>query len=111
MENPEPRCLWVPCGLPGHLRSVLFAVLLASFAACGGQQASEGQKPAASATASETPAKVQNAGKEADLATVTLAPQAEARLGIRTAAVEWRKVGRTRSYEIGRASCREECRL
>jgi RND family efflux transporter MFP subunit len=41
------------------------------------------------------PAKVANGVKESDLATVTLSPQAEQRLGIETAAVEKRQVART----------------
>jgi cobalt-zinc-cadmium efflux system membrane fusion protein len=56
---------------------------------CGGG----GGSPAKSAP----PAKVQNAQKEVDLATVTLTEQAEARLGIETVDVERRSVSRTRS--------------
>ena len=42
------------------------------------------------------PAKVANPTKESDLATLTLTPEAEKRLGIETAAVERRKLSRTR---------------
>jgi len=42
------------------------------------------------------PAKVEKIAKEADLATITLTPEAETRLGIRTVPMERRKVGRTR---------------
>jgi hypothetical protein len=45
-----------------------------------------------------SPAKVANPGKEADLATLTLTPEAEQRLGITTAVVERRKFERTRMF-------------
>jgi RND family efflux transporter MFP subunit len=57
---------------------------------CGGESAAEAPKPAA-------PAKVENAPKEADLASITLTPEAEARLNIQTAAVEITQVVRTRT--------------
>lgn len=57
---------------------------------CGKSSAEEAPKPAA-------PAKVENAPKEADLATITLTPEAEGRLGIQTAAVEITQVVRTRT--------------
>ena len=57
---------------------------------CTTQQAAEAQKPA-------PPAKVENAIKEGDLATVTLSPEAEARLGIRTSPVEFTGVTQTRT--------------
>jgi multidrug efflux pump subunit AcrA (membrane-fusion protein) len=44
------------------------------------------------------PAKVTNPTKEADLATLTLTPEAEKRLGIETATVERRKLNRTRLF-------------
>ena len=47
-----------------------------------------GTAPKPAATKPPEPAKVTGATRETDLATVTLAPQAEERLGIRTAAVE-----------------------
>jgi len=43
------------------------------------------------------PAKVQNAVKETDLTTITLTPEAEARLGIQTAIVEYRSVEKNRT--------------
>ena len=45
---------------------------------------------------SSPPAKVAHPVKEADLATLTLTPEAEKRLGIETATVERRKLGRSR---------------
>ncbi|MFC1563040.1 efflux RND transporter periplasmic adaptor subunit [candidate division KSB1 bacterium] len=44
------------------------------------------------------PAKVQNIEKEVDLTTITLSPEAEKRLGIQTAVVEYKNVERTRVY-------------
>jgi len=44
------------------------------------------------------PAKVQNAVKETDLTTVTLTAEAESRLGIQTAVVEYRSVERIRTF-------------
>lgn len=41
---------------------------------------------------------MQNAAKEADLATITLTEQAASRLGIESAAIEYRKVRRTRVF-------------
>ncbi len=58
---------------------------------CSTQQAAEAQS-------SPPPAKVENPVKEGDLATVTLTTEAEARLGIRTAPVEYTAVARTRTY-------------
>jgi len=52
--------------------------------------------PAAESGKSPPPAKVAHPSKEADLATLTLTPDAEKRLGIETAIVESRKLGRTR---------------
>jgi len=46
---------------------------------------------------SESPATVANAVDETELASVTLSPQAESRLGIETAGVEYRSVQRTRT--------------
>ena len=48
-----------------------------------------------SATNAAPPAKVANAVKESELATVTLSPEAEQRLGVETAPVENRQVART----------------
>jgi len=47
---------------------------------------------------SQPPAMVQNAVKETDLTTVTLTPEAEARLGIETATVEVRPIEKHRTY-------------
>jgi len=44
------------------------------------------------------PAKVQNAVKETDLTTITLTVEAESRLGIQTAVVEYRSVERIRTF-------------
>jgi hypothetical protein len=63
---------------------------LGAIAVCGSSllAAESGKFPA--------PAKVTNPAKEADLATLTLTPEAEKRLGIETAQVERRKLKRTR---------------
>ncbi|MEK6407314.1 MAG: efflux RND transporter periplasmic adaptor subunit [Acidobacteriota bacterium] len=66
-------------------------VILMSAAGCTTQKAAEAQKPA-------TPAKVENAVKEGDLATVTLTAEAEARLGISTAPVEVTSATRERTF-------------
>lgn len=64
----------------------LGAVCLLS--SCGPAAKTEKEKPA-------PPAKVQNGGvKEVDLATITLTPQAEQRLGIQTAVVEYKRAHR-----------------
>ena len=46
----------------------------------------------------KSPAKVQNAVKETDLTTITLTPEAESRLGIELAPVEYRSVERNRTF-------------
>src|SRR5262245_9833743 len=51
---------------------------------------------AAAASLTPPPAKVAHPAKEADLATVTLTPEAEKRLGIEIATVEQRRLARTR---------------
>lgn len=58
---------------------------------CGKPQAAETQKSAPAA-------KVENAVKETELATIKLSPQAEARLGIEIAEASIRPVADTRSY-------------
>jgi hypothetical protein len=58
---------------------------------CTTQLAAEGQK-------SGPAAKVENPVKEGDLATVILSPEAEVRLGIRNAPVEYTSVARSRTY-------------
>ncbi len=73
---------------PSTLLAAALAVLAAS--GCGGKSAAETAKPA-------PPAKVENAPKEAELATVKLTPEAEVRLGIQTAPAEVTSVARTRT--------------
>ncbi len=63
-------------------------ILCAALGACGEEKRQE-PAPVPAAT-------VSNPAKEAELATIVLAPAAETRLGIRVAAVEVRKVERTR---------------
>ncbi len=58
---------------------------------CASQYAAETKK-------TSPPAKVENAVKEGDLATLTLTPEAEARVGIVTAPVEYIGVTRSRTY-------------
>ncbi len=72
----------------------LFATLLFAMmtAACGRPRTSEAAKPAS------PPATVQHAVAESELATVTLTPQAVERVGLRTAAVDMRRVASTRTY-------------
>lgn len=84
MSNSEPkhRRRSVPC-------AAVVAMILAS-SGCAAQKAAESQKPA-------PPAKVENAVAQGDLATVTLSSEAETRLGIRTAPVEFTNVTRTRT--------------
>jgi len=67
-------------------------VLLAGLTGCGSGPA----KPGAAKTAPA--ATVENRVSEGDLATITLTAEAEQRLGIATAAVEYKKVERTRSW-------------
>ncbi len=67
------------------------AVALAALLSCG-------QPSGAPAPKAEPPAKVRGGLSESELGTITLTAQAEARLGIRTAAVEIKKVGRTRAF-------------
>ncbi len=67
-------------------------LLVSFFAACGAPRAAENK------SAAQPPAKVENPVKESDLATIKLTPQAEQRLGIVTAPVEFRLVNRTRDY-------------
>jgi RND family efflux transporter MFP subunit len=63
---------------------------LATIWGCGKKAGSREKPP--------PPAKVQNAVKETDLTTITLTAEAEARLGIQTAAVEYRSLGRKRTF-------------
>lgn len=72
-------------------RIVGLLALAVTTSSCASEQAAQAQKP-------DPPAKVENAVKEADLATVTLSPEAENRLGIRTAPVEFASVTQTRTF-------------
>ncbi len=83
------RNLCVLCVSAVNLISL--ALLLISSAGCVTQSAAETQKP-------QPPAKVENPVKEGDLTKITLTPEAEARLGIQTAPVEYTAVTRTREY-------------
>lgn len=58
----------------------------------------EGSAAAKTAAKPVSPAKVEGAPKEADLATVSLTPEAETRLGVATAQVERKSVPRTATY-------------
>ncbi len=80
--------------LSGTLRSG-WKNLFSSLCLCASVANLVACKPQASPAAAAKPASV--VAKEGDLITVTLTPEAEARLGIQTAAVELRKVARTRS--------------
>lgn len=71
-------------------RLLFVAVCMAGLLGCGRQ-------PHGSTPPATPPAKVQNPVKEADLTTVTLTPEAEARLAIRTAPVEDKQIEGTRS--------------
>lgn len=64
--------------------------MLAFLSACARPQAAENQKAA--------PAKIENAVKESELATVKLSPKAEERLGVETAAVSIERVAQTRTF-------------
>ncbi len=66
-------------------------VLLATVASACSTPHADSQKPAPAA-------KVENAVKESDLATITLTPEAENRLGIRTAPVTYANVAQSRTY-------------
>lgn len=77
--------LLAPLGLPA------VAGLILCFTGCAKPQAAETHK-------AEAPAKVENAVKEPDLATIKLSQQAEARLGIETAAIAFQSVAETRDF-------------
>jgi membrane fusion protein, heavy metal efflux system len=70
---------------------LLISVIILSLwlSGCARPQAAENHPP---------PAKVENAVKEPELATIKLTPQAEARLGIATAAVAIERVAQTREF-------------
>ncbi|MBS1806612.1 MAG: efflux RND transporter periplasmic adaptor subunit [Acidobacteria bacterium] len=73
-----------------NYKFVAIACLLLSLVWFSGCSASKAAPPKLTA-----PAKVENAVKEADLATIKLTPEAEKRLGIETVAMELRDVPRT----------------
>jgi RND family efflux transporter MFP subunit len=73
----------------GRLLFITFCSILLS--GCSKPQAAESQKAAPAA-------KVENAIKETDLATVKLSPQAEQRLGVTTAPVTIERVAQTRAF-------------
>src|SRR6187431_1131896 len=54
--------------------------------------------PAFAAEPANPPSKVENAVKEADLPLLKITPQAEQRLGVKTAKVELKKMPETRAY-------------
>ncbi|MEP7342004.1 MAG: efflux RND transporter periplasmic adaptor subunit, partial [Acidobacteriota bacterium] len=66
-------------------------IALIILSGCAKQQAAETRKAA-------PPAKVENAVKESELATIKLTPQAESRLGITTAPVGVERVAQTRAF-------------
>lgn len=90
MKSPDGAVSLYFSGVRFDLR-VAGLVILMSAAGCTTQKAAEAQKPA-------PPAKVENAVKEGDLATVTLTAEAEARLGIRTSPVEFTSAARERTF-------------
>ncbi len=76
----------------GSLFLLVVFIALAVLSGCAKPQAAENQK------ASAPPAKVENAVKESELATIKLSPQAEARLGVTTAPVAVERVAQTRAF-------------
>ncbi len=74
-----------------HFRFIVIIALLACLFGCSKPQAADSHKAA-------PPAKVENAIKESELATIKLSPQAEQRLGIATAPVSVEKVAQTRDF-------------
>ena len=73
------------------LRIAAVAGLLFGAPGCASRLADDSKK-------ATPPAKVENPIKEGELATVTLTPEAETRLGIRTTPVEYTSVSRTRTF-------------
>jgi membrane fusion protein, heavy metal efflux system len=74
------------------------ALTAAALTAAGGCQRMGAAPAATTGSAAAAPAKVDGAPKEADLATVTLTPEAEARLAVALAPVERKSVPRTAMY-------------
>jgi len=91
LNNRDSCALHPVTRLTFDWRIAIVAIVSLITSSCSTQQASEVQKPA-------PPAKVDNAVKEGDLATVTLSAEAETRLGIRTAPVEFTSVTQTRTF-------------
>jgi RND family efflux transporter MFP subunit len=71
--------------------SLVIFIALAALSGCARPQAAENQQ-------NSPPAKVENAVKEPDLATIKLTPQAETRLGIAIAAVAMEQIAQTREF-------------
>jgi RND family efflux transporter MFP subunit len=71
--------------------SLAIFIAFAALSGCAKPQAAENQQ-------SSPPAKVENAVKESELATIKLSPQAETRLGIATATVAVEQVAQTREF-------------
>ncbi|MBA3441751.1 MAG: efflux RND transporter periplasmic adaptor subunit [Pyrinomonadaceae bacterium] len=70
---------------------IFCAVCAVGFGGCSGRSAAVNKKP-------EGPAKVENEKPEAQLASLTLTPEAEARLGVRVEEVGFQGVPRTRTF-------------
>jgi len=73
-----------------YLKYISLIAALTIVWGCGKKPESKEKPPA--------PAKVQNAVKETKLTTIILTPEAESRLGIQTAAVEYRSVEKKRTF-------------
>lgn len=86
--DPTPRSTFLRVMI-GRLLFITFCSIWPS--GCSKPQAAESQKAAPAA-------KVENAIKETDLATVKLSPQAEQRLGVTTAPVTIERVAQTRAF-------------
>ena len=84
-----PGFMLTPASAGWHL--IVIFVASFSFFGCAKPQAAETNKAAPAA-------KVENAVKEPELATIKLSPQAEARLGIETVAIAVQPVAQTRSF-------------
>lgn len=89
MPNPDTRFF------PHGMGLLVCALALSWLTGCAAPQAAETAKPAPPAKVE--PAKVENAVKETELATVKLTLQAEARLGVVTAEVTREQVAQTRT--------------
>ena len=76
--------------MSSYLKYFILIVVLTTVCGCSKKTEPKEKK--------QPPAKVQNAVKETDLTTITLTPEAEARLGIQTAIVEYRSVEKNRTF-------------